>query len=439
MSDATTLDGSFVGAHVPSGADRSYLIVREPGRTRVVDLDDGAEVVFGRSSSCTVQLDDGKASREHARFVRRGDVVEMIDLGSRNGTQLNDELVAGATRRVRSGDVVRIGKVEILVAETAAMTSVRAGSRLALELGRLLDERGAAVLLQIAAGGPELHALASLLGRVAVIERQADDRYACIVESRQQADELIAEAKRIAPRAAVTLAQAPDDGADLEALLRHANPAGKAPARPQPASPPGVVVADAAMVRVFELVRKVAAAPTTVLVLGDTGVGKEVIAEQIHRLSPRAAGPFMRINCGSLPETLIESELFGHEKGAFTGADRRKLGYVESAHGGTLFLDEIGELTPAMQTRLLRVLENRRFTRVGGREEIEADVRVVAATNRNLEEEAKAGHFRRDLYFRLSAFVIRVPPLRERAGELELLAQLFVRQLARRMNLAAPA
>jgi two-component system response regulator AtoC len=201
---------------------------------------------------------------------------------------------------------------------------------------------------------------------------------------------------------------------------------------------PGVVVGDPKMAAVFELVRKVAPMPTTVLLLGETGVGKEIVAEQVHAQSPRAAGPFMRINCGSLPETLLESELFGHERGAFTGADKRKQGYIEAAAGGTLFLDEIGELSPATQTRLLRVLESRRFMRVGGTQEIAADVRVVAATNRDLEVEARAGRFRSDFYYRLSAFVVRIPPLRERAAEIELFADLFAGQFARRMDAAPP-
>jgi len=198
------------------------------------------------------------------------------------------------------------------------------------------------------------------------------------------------------------------------------------------------VVADEAMVRVFELVRKVAPGPTTVLIQGETGVGKEVVAEQLHRQSPRAKGPFVRLNCGSLPETLLESELFGHEKGAFTGAEQRKVGYLEAADGGTLFLDEIGELALTMQAKLLRVIESRRFMRVGGREEIAVDVRIVAATNRELTAEVKAGRFREDLYFRISAFVIEVPPLRERPIEVGLLAELFTRQFAQRLGVAPP-
>jgi len=183
-------------------------------------------------------------------------------------------------------------------------------------------------------------------------------------------------------------------------------------------------------------VRRVAQTETTVLLLGETGVGKEVVAEQIHRQSPRATGRLVRLNCGSLPESILESELFGHERGAFTGADKRKPGYLETAGGGTLFLDEIGELGPSAQTRLLRVLEDRKFMRVGGREEISTDVRFVAATNRDLEGDVRTGRFRQDLYFRLSAFIIRLPPLRERPSEIDLFAELFARQFARRMNRA---
>jgi len=191
------------------------------------------------------------------------------------------------------------------------------------------------------------------------------------------------------------------------------------------------------MAQAFERVRRVAATETTVLLLGETGVGKEVVAEQIHRQSPRANGPLVRLNCGSLPESILESELFGHERGAFTGADKRKPGYLETAGGGTLFLDEVGELGPSAQTRLLRVLEERKLMRVGGREEIATDVRFVAATNRDLEGDVRTGRFRRDLYFRLSAFIIRLPPLRERPSEIDLFAELFARQFARRMNRSA--
>jgi transcriptional regulator with PAS, ATPase and Fis domain len=337
VSDPTTIDATRADpATVPGGPARAYLVVREGASAQVIDVDEGNELVLGRSSEATVRLDDPKASREHARVRRREGALTLQDLGSRNGTRLNREVLRNEERPLRSGDVIGIGAAEILVA---------------------------------------------------------------------------VEVQRIATTP------------------------GEAKALP---APPGVIIADPAMAQVFELVRKVAAAPTTVLILGETGVGKEVVAEQLHLQSPRAKKPFVRLNCGSLPENLLESELFGYEKGAFTGADKRKQGYLEAADGGTLFLDEIGELAPQLQSKLLRVLESRRFMRVGGTQEIAADVRIVAATNRDLEAESKSGGFREDLYFRLSAFVIAVPPLRERQGEVVLLAELFARQLSQKMGTAAP-
>jgi transcriptional regulator with PAS, ATPase and Fis domain len=192
------------------------------------------------------------------------------------------------------------------------------------------------------------------------------------------------------------------------------------------------------MVQVFNLARKLAAVQTTVLILGETGVGKEVIAEQVHRWSPRADCPFVRLNCASLPETLLESELFGHERGAFTGADRRKIGYMEAAQGGTLFLDEIGELPQTVQVKLLNVLENREVRRLGGTQEHPIDVRVISATHRDLQAEVAAGRFREDLYYRLSAFTLNVPPLRERQAEVALLAEMFARESSRRAGRPPP-
>jgi DNA-binding NtrC family response regulator len=200
----------------------------------------------------------------------------------------------------------------------------------------------------------------------------------------------------------------------------------------------GIVVADPAMQKIFRLARRLGQAPTTVLICGETGVGKEVVAEQIHRWSPRAAGPFVRLNCASLAETLLESELFGHEKGSFTGADRRKLGYVEAADRGTLLLDEIGEMPLTLQAKLLRVLETKRVTRIGGTAETEVDVRFLCATHRNLKQEVAAGRFREDLYYRISTFTLQVPALRERPAEISMLADVFAEHLARRMELTAP-
>src|SRR5262252_4189714 len=164
------------------------------------------------------------------------------------------------------------------------------------------------------------------------------------------------------------------------------------------------------MQAVFDLIRKVAPTSAPVLILGESGTGKEMVALALRRLSAQKGGPFVAINCNTIPENLLESELFGHEKGAFTGAHMQRKGHIETATGGTLFLDEIGELPAQVQVKLLRFLQEKCFQRVGGRQEIHSDARIVAATNRNLEESAASGKFREDLYFRLAVVVLKVPP-----------------------------
>ncbi|MBV9010420.1 MAG: PEP-CTERM-box response regulator transcription factor [Verrucomicrobia bacterium] len=179
---------------------------------------------------------------------------------------------------------------------------------------------------------------------------------------------------------------------------------------------------------VFAFIRKVATTTAPVLLLGESGTGKEMAALAIHRRGARKDGPFVPINCNAIPENLLESELFGHEKGAFTGASAQRKGLVETAAGGTLFLDEIGDLPPTIQVKLLRFLQEQRFQRVGGRQELESDARVIAATNADLKEKIKTGAFREDLYFRLAVVVISLPPLRERGDDTGLLAQEFLQR-----------
>lgn len=186
------------------------------------------------------------------------------------------------------------------------------------------------------------------------------------------------------------------------------------------------------MQEIFSLIRQVAPTSATVLITGESGTGKELAARALHRLSPRRGNPFVAINCAAMPETLIESELFGHEKGAFTGAVERRRGCFELAHTGTLLLDEIGEMPLGTQAKLLRVLEERRVRRLGGVREIEVDVRLLAASNRRLEEEVRAGRFREDLYFRLQVFEIRMPPLRARLDDLPLLCESIIADLNQR-------
>ena len=185
------------------------------------------------------------------------------------------------------------------------------------------------------------------------------------------------------------------------------------------------------MTEIFEVVQQVAPTRATVLIGGESGTGKELIAKAIHQLSPRAKQPFVTVHCAALAPTLLESELFGHERGAFTGAHERRIGRFEQAQGGTLFLDEIGEIDATIQVKLLRFLGERTFERVGSNKTLTADLRLVAATNKNLEELVKAGKFREDLFFRLRVVEIELPPLRERTGDIPLLAQSFLREFAK--------
>jgi transcriptional regulator with PAS, ATPase and Fis domain len=215
-------------------------------------------------------------------------------------------------------------------------------------------------------------------------------------------------------------------------------PAARAPhaaAAPAGGAPPGASASWRAAVHTAEVV---APTPTTVLITGETGTGKEVIARHVHARGPRAAGPFVAVNCGAIPEGLAESELFGHERGAFTGANATRVGQLEAADGGTLFLDEVGELSPAMQARLLRVVQERVFCRVGSVVPRRVDLRLVAATHRDLEAAVRAGTFREDLYYRLAVVRIPLAPLRERPEDVEPLATALLARVAARLGRPAP-
>jgi two-component system response regulator HydG len=198
------------------------------------------------------------------------------------------------------------------------------------------------------------------------------------------------------------------------------------------------VTGDPRVRELLDLVDRVAPADVPVLVTGESGTGKELIARRVHARSRRSSGPFVAVNAAALPETLADSELFGHERGAFTGAERARAGRFEEAGGGTLFLDEVGDLPPPLQAKLLRVLEERTVRRLGSERDVPVDVRVVAATNRNLAREAEDGGFRRDLYFRLAVVPVVLPPLRERPGDVERLARHFATRLAARHRVAVP-
>jgi two-component system response regulator HydG len=196
----------------------------------------------------------------------------------------------------------------------------------------------------------------------------------------------------------------------------------------------GIIGKDPQMQNIYRLVEDIAPTDATVLIQGESGTGKELVARAVHRQSPRKNKPFIVINCSAYPATLLESELFGHEKGAFTGAIRQKIGRFEQADGGTVFLDEIGEIAPSAQIKLLRVLQSQKFERIGGEETLNVDVRILAATNKNLLEEVTNGSFREDLFYRLNVIPIQLPPLKKRRNDIPLLARYFLRRFSAEQN-----
>ncbi|HSU41857.1 MAG TPA: sigma 54-interacting transcriptional regulator, partial [Polyangiaceae bacterium] len=247
-------------------------------------------------------------------------------------------------------------------------------------------------------------------------------------------------AERLAPGAVASIepGQAISVGQTLLIVRRAAaavETLGEHAAKPD-ASESGIVVCDPVMKKIFCTIERLAQGQINVLIVGETGVGKEVAAEAIHRASPRRDSPMLRLNCASLSEALLESELFGHERGAFTGACSAKPGLIELADGGTVFLDEVGELAPALQAKLLRLIETRELMRVGGVRPRPIDVRFLFATNRDLQAEVQAGRFRADLFFRLSGAVVQIPPLRERRSEILTLAEACVARAAARLELS---
>ncbi len=468
----TVADSSLFDAGPPSG-DRTMLAVylgpELGGGTRIIPLGDGAEVTFGRTRVSTVPVDSEKVSRLHAKISRSGSRVVVEDRGSRNGTKLNGARVEGQAE-VKSGDQIEIGPATVVVSVTSPI-----GARPRLGSGAYLDERLRAEadrglryqrrfgLLMMRLSGP-LAAVDAAVERLArqmrpmdtIAEYGPDELAVLLPESdedllRAAAEQLVREARAGgAPvEVKVGLAVVPRHGTKPDEILSRARSALRtarggrtevvtAPAAEARTPETDVVVADPQMRRVYQLVKKVADTPMTVLIIGETGTGKEVVAEALHRESSRRARSFVRLNCACLPETLLESELFGHERGSFTGADKRKIGFFEAADGGTIFLDEIGEITAAVQAKLLRVLEEHKITRVGGTQEIAVDVRVVCATNRDLEGEVGRGAFREDLYFRISAFTILVPPLRDRKSEILPLTEYFLGVMAREHGQAPP-
>jgi DNA-binding NtrC family response regulator len=410
------------------------------------------EVSIGRDPSCDVRVDEPGIAGRHA-LLRTGPRMALTDCATGAATIVGSRrLDPGEACPVAPGVVMQLGAVTIVVQSSGASTRLRHVRSHDYFEGRLEDEcaraeanRGTFAVLRIKfarnQGQPLEEAFTRYLRPVDLVAVYASDEYELLlVDTTPDKATLIAgwlsEHVRAtgAGELATGLACWPLDGRSPEVLLAAAGAAlyGRSE------TPVSRVPAAGALASLAPLVERVAATNINVLILGETGVGKEVLARRIHERSPRASRPMLGLNCASLTETLLESELFGHERGAFTGAVQAKPGLLEVAEGGTVLLDEIGEMPLTIQAKVLRVVEQRSVTRVGGLKARSIDVRFMAATHRNLEAEIARGRFREDLYYRLNGVSLVVPPLRERVDEIPALAETFLAQFAAQSGRPAP-
>ena len=449
MSDArdaeTRRAAVYRGADGADGTDLR-LVVYGPGGFDARPLPRSGSLTLGRAPDADVFLDDPLVSRHHAR-LHVGRTLELEDLGSANGTQCRNVPLSPHERRpVVPGDVFAVGAwlcvVQVGSGPLFLWTENAFAERVQRELADAARTSRAVALLHLAVdaagAAPAVEdVLRATLGAHDVVATVAPARFDLLLPRAtaagvaELADRLSRQLRDLGFAPRVARAIFPADGATAAELLQRARRE-LAPTAPPPAAP-------TSMARLDALVARVAPGNINVLLLGETGVGKEVLAERVHRLSPRASRPLLKLHCAALSESLLESELFGHERGAFTGALKTKPGLLETADGGSVFLDEIGELPASIQVKLLRVIEERKVLRVGALTPTAIDVRFIAATNRNLEAEVARGAFRQDLYYRLNGISLVIPPLRERAGEIVPLAEHFIREACRHGGRAAPA
>ncbi len=461
--DATTSieehASSLAGAH-------SYLLVIENGSSSLFDLPSTGVVTIGRSPDVDLRLDHASVSRRHARLLMGHGEARVCDIGSHNGTGVNGAAVTGV-RVLATGDVVSIGEVLLVIhAPARTMPSRRLVDesawrrRLAEEVERsvsfgrplgVLATAGIPAAARVFADAVLARALRGIDvagagddGQLLVLLPEAD-----AAAARRMAGAVARALGEIAAGTRVGVAICPSDAADTDSLLLIARAGARVAPEGGVADSGGAVVrlemgdrevllAHPAMVRVFELLARLATAELPVLIVGETGAGKENAAFAVHHQSSRRDRPFVAVNCATVNESLAESVLFGHDRGAFSGAVAAKAGLFENVAGGTLFLDEVGELAPPVQAKLLRALETGCITRLGEHRERAIDVRLVAATHRVLEDEVKAGRFRQDLYYRLRGACVVLPPLRERRCEIPILFRDFVARGAARAGRAAP-
>src|SRR2546421_7793371 len=430
-------------AHAPG---RLRIFVAGEGRFTTHHLPEAGEVTIGRDPSCEIQVDDPSVAPRHA-VLSMGPPVRITDLGSGLTTSLRDDrVVPGEPVEVTPGDILHVGGVILMVEGRGTPPPRRIlphgyfELRLEEECNRAERYHSSFAVLRIgfdAACPPTAieEVLASSIRLVDAIASDGPSDYEVMLVDTPPEDLKLVVARleaQLAERGGkprIGTAMYPRDGRSADALLARA--IGELAPRPQdPASPP----TSGAMQDLYSMVERIAWSDISVLIFGETGVGKERLAEAVHRHSRRASMPFLRLNCAALTETLLESELFGHERGSFTGAQSAKAGLLESANGGTVFLDEVGDMPMTTQVKLLRVIEERKVRRVGALKPLPIDVRFVAATNRDLELEVQRGAFRKDLFFRLKRISFVMPPLRERGGEIAGLARNLVSDACQRLG-----
>ncbi|HJX54227.1 MAG TPA: sigma 54-interacting transcriptional regulator [Polyangia bacterium] len=439
-----------------SGQDGLFLMVVGPEGFRAIALPRKGVLQIGRSAQADIRINDSLASRDHCRLYVEGGMVEIEDLESANGTLLRNHALQPRVRvELALEDAVSVG---------ATVLMLRSGDRLPRPvrvlphgyfLARLDEECASSVrgrspfaLIRLdVEGGVSTSRCAGLLPLCLqpsdIIGAYGPQQYELLLPrtTPEAATTLAAELGVRLQQAGIAFrtgtAHHPIDGRSAAELLERACQAvrpGTVP--PGPAS--DIILVDPAMQELHGLAKDVAKSNINVLIVGETGTGKEILAEVVHRASPRAQGNFLSLNCAALSENLVEAELFGYEKGAFTGATQAKPGLLETAPAGTVFLDEVGELSQPLQAKLLRVIETRTLIRVGGVTKRTVDVRFVSATNLNLAQAIECGEFRKDLFFRLNGITLAIPPLRERPVEIEPFGRRFAGEMARDLGRSAP-